>query len=393
MQPKPVPFRAHRYLQERGISYGELQEAKGRSATTWCRFLIGEREPVRGNARRDIEEVLRERGIPVPSDLWEAEAPAPAPSEPTTPEAQGEVQMQGHSLSDAALKAFRLFRSPFDPDAIVNPDGGHHLDDLYMPVSHQFIRMRLVQAFTKAGFVAVFGEPGSGKSTLLEAGFRDAAQLKPIVRVSPANVERRKMTAMHIGAELIRQLSEERIPRTANMRDHVAMEVLRQRYQQGQRVALVIDEAHELPDTTIKDLKRFHEMTDSYVRLLAIVLIGQTELAQRFELDRNHKLREVIIRCQLVHLPPLKEKGDVGRYMATRFRWVGAELADAWEPAAVEELENRLSIHTQQLPVLIGNVASLAMDLAYSRACARVTTDEVIDACTISASQRPAVRP
>lgn len=283
--------------------------------------------------------------------------------------------MQGQALSQAAQKAWALFSNPFDPEALLNPLGGDRLEDLYLPIGHRFALARLVQALSKAGFVALSGAPGGGKSTLKALALREANAIKPVIEVMPANVERRKMTAMHVSAEIIRQLSGEAVPRTANHRDALAAEVLRERYEQGKRVALVIDEAHELPISTVKDLKRFHEMAHGFAKLLAIVLIGQDELAARFDDERNFRLREVIIRCQLISLPPMR--GDVAGYLAKRFSWVERRLDDVFEPEAVRALESRLGLHDQQLPVLINNAATAAMNVAARRGSPRVTEDDV----------------
>jgi type II secretory pathway predicted ATPase ExeA len=384
-----MAYRARRLLLDTlEISLSDLQAETGRSRTTWSRMLNARLDPEPEGARAEVEALLEGRGVAVPRDLWELEREATPESNPEPPtSAQEGIAMRGQSLIEDARVHFRLFRNPFDPDALVGEDGTDHLADLYLPTAHRFAEARLLQALTGAGFVAMYGEPGSGKSTLIKRALRGAAERKPLVVVTPANVERRKMTAMHLGAEIIRQLSEESVPRTANVRDAVATQVLRQRYQQGQRVALVIDEAHELPMSTLKDLKRFHELDDSYLRLLAIVLVGQSELAQRFELERNHQLREVIIRCQLIHLPPMRGVEQVRGYMMTRFGWVGAVLDDVWEREAVDELARRLGEHDQQLPVLIGNVATAAMNVAWNRGNPQVTVDEVIDVWSATPAQ------
>lgn len=370
-----MPYRARRVLERAGITLADLVRACGRSKTTWSRWLDGERVIRSGDPRRDVERLLRERGVRFGTGLWEMEGERHTPAQAAPVQPQEVISMQGQSLSEAARRKWQLFVSPFDPEAMIRREGGDRLDDLHLPVAHRFVLARLVQALTKAGFVALAGEPGSGKTTLLERAYREADELKPLVKITPANIERRKMRAMHVSSEIIRQLSEEPVPRVANTRDALAAEILRQRYEQGQRVALVIDEAHELPHETIKDLKRYHELAHGFARLLAIILVGQTELAERFNLERNYRLREVIIRCQLIELPAMV--GESAEYLRRRFAWVGKDVGDVWEPAALEALEARLAVHGQQLPVLIGNAATAAMNIAARRGNDRVTEDDV----------------
>ena len=66
----------------------------------------------------------------------------------------------------------------------------------------------------------------------------------------------------------------------------------------------MIEEAHGLPLPTLKHLKRFFELKNGFERLLGIVLIGQTELAQKLS-ENNPAVREVVQRCEVVTLLPL----------------------------------------------------------------------------------------
>lgn len=352
-----------------GVGPSELERRFGMSKTTWSRFLCGGREIKGRDPRGDVTRLLEERGLPVTPDLFTQERDGDAPSL--------EARMQGQYLNETARQRFKLFRDPFAPSAMVKelPGGGLEPNELYLPPSHRFIEERVRQAAVAAGFLALAGEPGSGKSTILDSALRRAGDATSVVRVTPANIERRKLTAAHIAAEIIRQLSEEAVPRMANARDAVAQEVLAQRYEDGQRVALVIDEAHELPHETIKDLKRYHELRYGYAQLLAVILVGQTELRARFDASSNFRLREAIIRCQLVTLPPMK--GHVPAYIARRFEWVNHDVADVFDEDALRTLEARLGVHEQQYPVLIGNAAVASMNVAARRGAERVTEEEV----------------
>lgn len=362
-------LRVKAVLEGLGIGPSELERRYGMSKTTWCRFLAGGREIKGRDPWGDVARLLQERGLPVTPDLFNPERDGAEPSL--------EARMQGQYLSEAARKHFKLFRDPFVPSAMTKklPGGGMELQDLFLPASHRFIEERLRQAAMSAGFIALTGEPGSGKSTLLSSALRRASDVTSVVRVSPANIERRKLTAAHIAAEIIRQLSEEPVPRMANTRDSKAQEVLVQRYEEGQRVALVIDEAHELPHDTIKDLKRYHELSYGFAQLLAVILVGQTELRARFDAERNYRLREAIIRCQLVTLPPMK--GHTADYIARRFEWVEHDVTTVFDLDGLEALEARLGVHEQQYPVLIGNAAVAAMNVAARRGVERVTDEEV----------------
>jgi len=365
-----MALRVMAVLRALGVGPAELERRFGYSKTSWSRYLTGERELGNGDGRAHVSRVLEERGLPITPDLFIPHNSADGPS-------PSEVSMQGQNLSEIARERFRLFRNPFAPDSIMRrlPGGGTEPNELYLPPSHRFIEERIRQACLTSGFIALAGEPGSGKTTLLDSALHRASDQASIVRVTPANVERRKLSAAHISAEIIRQLSEYPVPRMTNVRDSLAAQVLVHRYEEGQRVCLVIDEAHELPHNTIKDLKRFHELRHGYAQLLGVVLVGQTELRARFDAERNYNLREAIIRCQLITLGPMK--GHVAQYVARRFEWVNAEVASVFEDDGLQALEDRLGVHDQQYPVLIGNAATAAMNIAARRGAERVSEEEV----------------
>jgi type II secretory pathway predicted ATPase ExeA len=368
-------FRAHHVITQAGIRLAAFVAAGGYSRTTWSRFLRDELDPEPAGGRQTVERVLREHNVSIPADLWRRVNDSPAGAEAAADIEEGEAFMQMQSLSLAAQRAWELFMNPFDPAAMQKPDGGDRLDELHLSMDARFIETRMQQVITHQGFFALSGPAGSGKSTLLERAVRAASERYTVTMVRPANIERRKMSAVHIAAEIIRQLSGEKLPRTANERDAVAAQVLRHRYAVGERVCLVIDEAHELPTSTVLDLKRFWELRDGFAKLLGIILIGREELAVRFHDAANFRLREVIIRCELKIMKPMR--GETGAYLARRFEWVGRQLHEVWEPTAVEALETRLAVKDQQLPQIINNAAVAAMNVAARRGNARVTADDV----------------
>lgn len=376
-----MAYRAMTVLDSYGLNAGTLADRYGLDRSTWYRFLK-EGRPIKSlDPRAAVEELLDEAGHPITSTLWEAVSTDGETSSIST-ETQ-EFFMQGQILSDRARDAYKLFRDPFAPGAIL--DGAGKRNELYLPPEHRFVLARLQQAMTTCGFVALSSAAGSGKSTLMDEALRIQRTRFNLVTVTPHNIERRKLHANHISSEIIHQLSEERVPRTTDSRDALAKKVLIQRHQAGDKVVLLIDEAHELPDNTIKDLKRYQEMQHGWAPLLGIVMVGQEELRPRLQLERNHQLREVIIRLQLLELPPMAT--HVAAYMARRFEWVGADLLDTFEEAALERLEAALDVHRQQYPIQIGNAARAAMNLGAKRGSEKVTEDDVESALSMDPTE------
>ena len=135
---------------------------------------------------------------------------------------------------------------------------------------------------------------------------------------------------------------------------------------------LIIEEAHSLPVPTLKHLKRFFELKNGFERLLGIVLIGQTELAQKLA-ENNPTVREVVQRCELVTLLPLTD-GKLAGYLKHKFARAGADIAQIMDESAVDAVAERLTVrgrsrqgkeeHSLLYPLAVNNLVSAAMNQA-----------------------------
>jgi type II secretory pathway predicted ATPase ExeA len=377
-------YRAHDYLREAKVSLAALVAAHGRSSSTWSRLLNGKLEPEPAGIRKQVEQCWKQKsGRPVPRDFWK---PAAAPAVPgTTTRTQGESAMlHRQTLSSAAQRLFKLPDNPFDDEALQGRDGPR-FSEIYVSRAQQNAAAAMQEAIRRSAFVAVYGESGSGKNITLELALHLASGTgMQMTVVRPRVIEWRKLNATHLTSEIIRQVTDgaTRPPSSANERDSCAERVLSERYRAGHRTVLLIDEAHEIPTNTLKDLKRIWEMRSGFARLVGIILTGQSELGNRLG-EKNYELREVSQRCSLVRLDPLD--GEVAPYLASRFRLVGAHVERVFTPDALVMLERRLGENGQQYPLHIGNAAIAAMNVATSRGNTQVTDDDVDGIWTRSA--------
>lgn len=393
---KPSPFRAKRYLHENGVSLNDLVERFGMSGTTWSLFLAAQR-PIEGGRER-VGEILVERGLDEPAWLWDDETPETAGTSYRTavpaPAKQPEVLMDAQILSDGARQRFSLFRDPFGENAIAGADGGPRVGQMFLSRAHRAVHMRVQQAAFASGFAAVYGAPGTGKSLVKERALQDAARLADphdLVRITPANIDRQRMTVNHIVSELLRQLSDEKLPQAANERDAMLARVLLQRHTSGSgdnRVTLVIDEAHELPWETLKNLKRLHEGHHGFRPLLGIVIIGQLELRAKLDASRNPMLTEVALRAHKIELSNM-DPDEVRGYMASRLDLVGdRHVDDLFELDAVQELERQPD--QMRTPLNLNNIAAAALNCTHARGWDRVTAECVHD--VLAAARDPQSR-
>lgn len=263
--------------------------------------------------RRAVREAAAEEGATIP---WEVEM-----------------------IDSKTLRHFKLFRNPFLLE--IEKD-----KDLYLGDEQTYVADCLWEAAHHAGFVALVGEVGAGKSTLRDKLLRDLAREEAVSVIFPQTIDKARLTAECIADAIIYDVSGEKPKTRLEAKARQVVRLLRERAEAGQRHLLVIEEAHLLPQRTLRYLKQFWELTlstgEGSRRLLGIVLIGQLELKQRLqESGEGFDMREMVRRCQLIELGPLN--GDTRSYLHHLLKRAGGELDRVIEPDALDALAQRLT--------------------------------------------------
>lgn len=245
-------------------------------------------------------------------------------------------------IDTKTLRHFKLFRNPFLLE--IERD-----KDLYMGEEQSYVNDCLWETAHHSGFVALVGEVGAGKSTLRDKLFRDLAREDQVRIIFPQTIDKTRLSAEYIADAIIYDVSGEKPKVRLEAKARQMTRLLRDRASAGHRHLLVIEEAHLLPQRTLRYLKQFWELTlstgEGTTRLLGILLIGQLELKQRLEESgEGFDMREMVRRCQLVELGPMN--GDTRAYLQHLLKRAGAELDKIIEPSAVDALAERLT-HTE----------------------------------------------
>jgi len=285
-----------------------------------------------------------------------------------------EVEM----LTQETLKHFKLFRHPFIDD--VQKD-----TDVYLSDEHRYIEAAMLDAARHGGFLAVIGEVGSGKSVMRRKVVEQLRRDGDTLVIYPQMIDKTRLTASSICDAIVLDVSSEKCKSKLEDKTRQVQRLLLDRAKSGYRACLIIEEAHDLHNHTLKYLKRFYELEDGYRKLLGIILIGQTELKHRFEEGQNVDMREVIRRVQVAEIAGLN--GHLADYLALKFRRQGRDVADVFTPAALDALGVRMTSKSRDgrhtishaYPLLVNNYAARAMNLARELGEARVT-EEVVEA-------------
>lgn len=196
---------------------------------------------------------------------------------------------------------------------------------------------------------AIVGESGAGKSTLREdlqdrinREGRQIVLIEPYVLAMEDNDQKGKtLKAVHIAEAILEAVAPGTSPkRSPEARFRQIHRALTESAKAGNKYLLLIEEAHGLPLPTLKHLKRFFELKNGFERLLGIVLIGQTELAQKLS-ENNPAVREVVQRCEVVTLLPLTD-GKLEGYLKHKFARVGADVSKILNQSAVDAVSDEI---------------------------------------------------
>ncbi|MDD5284973.1 MAG: AAA family ATPase [Desulfuromonadaceae bacterium] len=162
----------------------------------------------------------------------------------------------------------------------------------------------------KEGFCLLTGEPGTGKTTLMRLfvdKWKDRAEIALIMtpRLSPEEF-------------FLAVLEDFKIPlisRSKNDQLKAFRDFLLTHAANDRRVAIIVDEAQQLPDTTLEELRLLSNLETEKEKLLQIILIGQPELRTKLG---SQLLRQLNQRISVrVQLKPLNEV-ETSDYINTR---------------------------------------------------------------------------
>ncbi len=136
--------------------------------------------------------------------------------------------------------------------------------------------------------------------------------------------------------------------------------VLEERHRRGLRTVIIIDEAHELSDHVLEEIRLLLNFESDNAKHLQIVLTGQPELRDKLNQTNLRQLKQrVALRCNMHPYPNVEE---VDRYITERLVIAGSEQPQVFTPGAVDFIFQC----SEGIPRNINNLCDNAMLAAYS---------------------------
>ena len=244
---------------------------------------------------------------------------------------------------------FGLNEKPFT----ITPDPRY----LYMSERHGEGLAHLVYGVTESGgFIQLTGEVGTGKTTLV----------RTLLGQIPAEVDIALILNPHLTAvEFLTAICEElsiALPEdkgsTKALVDALNRHLL-EAHSRGRRIILLVDEAQNLAEDVLEQLRLLTNLETARQKLLQIILIAQPELRDKLSQESLRQLAQRV--TGRYHLEPLS-KEEASDYIDHRLRVAGA-LTEIFTPAAKREIY-RLS---GGVPRIINVICDRALLGAYTK--------------------------
>ncbi|MBO0910816.1 MAG: AAA family ATPase [Acidobacteria bacterium] len=183
---------------------------------------------------------------------------------------------------------------------------------------------------TRKGFVLLTGEVGTGKTTLIN-------KLLEWLRSQQVATAFIFNSRMDIPQFLDYMMADFGIPCDTRSKSQVLMRLyswLLERYRSGETAVLIIDEAQNLTDEVLEEIRMMTNLETFTEKLLQIILVGQPELEQRLKQPGLRQLRQRLTLRAKTH--PLSAE-ESKAYIQQRLRIAGTNghEQEVFEPEAL----------------------------------------------------------
>jgi type II secretory pathway predicted ATPase ExeA len=222
----------------------------------------------------------------------------------------------------------------------------------------------------RRGFITLIGEVGTGKTTLLNAAVDRMDRKTRVAFIFTTNVTFDEMLNMALYELKLIKINET-VSKVDGIRrlNHFAMEQLRK----GGNVLLIIDEAQNLDDSVLEELRLLSNLETPKHKLIQVILSGQPELDTK--LNRN-ELRQFAQRISIRrYISPLNEK-DTYSYLQHRLKLVQDKGTLPFTPKA----QKLIWEYTQGVPRKINILCDNAFLIGYGLNKKKINEDMILEA-------------
>jgi type II secretory pathway predicted ATPase ExeA len=256
------------------------------------------------------------------------------------------------------LELFKLHELPFR----LTPDPAF----LYLSKHHARAKAYMESTiwFTD-GFVVITGEIGSGKTTLIETFLKELEKDVVVAQINQTQVsaiEFLQSVLVQFGFQPFRMKKAELLA-TLN-------EFLVEQYANGRRVLLIVDEAQNLSNKVLEEIRLLSGVETTKEKVLRIILAGQPELNDKLN---SPMLIQLAQRIRLrFHLTALS-KSDTAAYIQHRLEVAGSQGRQIFD----QDTFPLIYRYTGGIPRLVNTLSDTSMMAAFAQDRDAVTVEDV----------------
>jgi general secretion pathway protein A len=232
------------------------------------------------------------------------------------------------------------------------------------------------------GFIVVTGEVGVGKTTVLRVCLDglDPKKTKILYLFSPA------LSTSELYASILDEF-EVTLPPASNAADTLRelQRTLLAVHEAGIQVILAVDEAQNMPESTLESLRILSNLETNKAKLLQIILVGQPELESVLA---KHSLRQLAQRVAVRARIKALSYHESRRYIQHRTRCAGRS---ATRPLFTTPALHYLAFVARGIPRTINICCDNALINGYGHAAERISLGIVRESCR-AMKFRPALR-
>jgi general secretion pathway protein A len=224
---------------------------------------------------------------------------------------------------------------------------------------------------SRKGFVLLTGEVGTGKTTLINK-LMEWLRLQQVATAFIFN------SRMNVPQFLDYMMADFGIPGDSRAKSQVLLRLynwLLDRYRAGETAVLIVDEAQNLSEEVLEEIRMLTNLETFTEKLLQIVLVGQPELEQKLKQPQLRQLRQRLTLRAKTHALTLDE---TKAYVQQRLRIAGSNGQQIFDPEALAAVHR----YASGIPRVINLLCEHCLVSAF------VDQQKVIGAATVEAVAR-----